>query len=176
MEYEYNGNTYYAEELSDSETIASIFSTSVPNGQKKAEKSRKKTAISPPQFFKSNINGKRIVYGNTGIATPHIVGSADEDLYFKVKIATGLIPYEPVTLFYDNPREYCVHYLTSICKSREKFKEEEPEVFAMRVENMLQSMDTLIKKWEEKRNNYVSERLQEDAIRRKLSQNFVEIR
>ncbi len=149
-------------------------SVSIVSSKYGPEKSKKKV-VSQPQFFKSNINGKRIVYGNTGISTPHIVGSADEDLYFKVKLAIGLVENEPVTLFYDNPRDYCVHYLTAVCKQREKFKEEPPEIFIERVENMLNDMSTIINKWQEKRDSYLSFKLQEAAIRRNNSQKFVEV-
>ena len=161
---------------SETESVVSTqYGKSASKKQKQKQKQKKKTTVSTPQFFKSNINGKRIVYGNTGISTSHVVGSADENLYFKVKISTGLIPNEPVTLFYDNPREYCVHYLTSICKNREKYKEEPPEIFIERVELMLSGMENIINRWQEKRNNYMSEKLQDAALRRNTSQKFVEI-
>jgi hypothetical protein len=39
----------------------------------------------------------------------HKVGSSDEDLYFKTKIATGEFGNEPVTLFYENVEQYERH-------------------------------------------------------------------
>lgn len=106
-----------------------------------------------PVYFKSNFMGRKIVYGNTGISTNHVVGSKDEDLYFKVRIVGKWLDPEHVTLFYDNPRDYCVHYLMSLAKdARARRKRETPEMFENRVEQMLSEMDPIIRVWEEKRN------------------------
>jgi len=69
------------------------------------------------KFFKS---GRRIVYGDTGIKTNHFVGTFDEYLYFKVRFTAGETGREGATLFYDSPRDYCVHYLTTCHKDRNK--------------------------------------------------------
>ena len=51
----------------------------------------------------------RIRNAETGELTNHIVGSANEDLYFKVRIATGEIPTGPILLFYNSPEHYEKH-------------------------------------------------------------------
>lgn len=114
------------------------------------------TSISS-RYYKSNYIGKKIVYGDTGIITNHIVGSSDEDLYFKVRLSGRIFfPGEEkdyVTLFYDNPRDYCIHYLMKIQRnSKEKRKHDTPELFEKQVDEMLYSMDSLIRVWGNKRN------------------------
>jgi hypothetical protein len=108
----------------------------------------KKTEPSP-MYFKSNIMGRKIVYGDTGFLTNHIVGSADENLYFKVRLV-GIIGgvEEAPTLFYDNPRDYCVHFLTRITKHKS------PNI-RQKIENMLEEIAPQIAAWELRRNAYV---------------------
>jgi len=69
-------------------------------------------------YFPSNIRGRNIVSGSTGIPTDHIVGTLDEDLYFKVVFPANTLAQERVTLFYANPREYCQHFVSVLDKSR----------------------------------------------------------
>ena len=45
----------------------------------------------------------------TGEATSYVVGSLNEDLFFKVRVATGEIPTGPITLFYNSPEHYEKH-------------------------------------------------------------------
>lgn len=122
-----------------------------------------KQAPPPPSYYKSNLLGKKIVYGNTGISTNHIVGSKDEDLYFKVRLTHYSFKGETehITLFYDNPREYCVHFLIELDKNARRNHRKESiehfEHFEHRVNKMLAQMDTSIRIWEAKRNRALYE-------------------
>jgi hypothetical protein len=65
--------------------------------------------------FKSGRSGNRIVNAVTGEYTTHIVGSVDEDLYFKVSLCTresGI--KEPIHLFYDSPEQYENHHFNIV--------------------------------------------------------------
>lgn len=60
----------------------------------------------------------------TGEVTKYAVGSANEDLFFKVRV-TGEIPSGAITLFYNSPEHYEKHQFTVItndmrCNWREK--------------------------------------------------------
>ena len=73
------------------------------------------------EYFPSNINGMRILNAVTGIAYDDIVGSKNEENYFRIidssgkinkdgfKLAIGL--YNPTSnkLFYDNKEEWLRH-------------------------------------------------------------------
>jgi len=51
----------------------------------------------------------------TGMKTNFIVGSKDEDLFFKVNKSTGHNQRkEPLTLYYDSPEQYEKHHFTSV--------------------------------------------------------------
>ena len=45
----------------------------------------------------------------TGEITNYVVGSANEDLFYKVAVATGEFPGGPITLFYNSPEHYEKH-------------------------------------------------------------------
>lgn len=118
---------------------------------------KNKKANSAPLFFKS---GKRIVYGDTGMKTNHYVGSEDEKLYFKVKFMAGDTVSEGETLFYDNPRDFCVHYFTKL--SKKKFLKNNDYAFIQdRVDAMLNEMSATIDEWKTRR----------DVLLQKYSQN-----
>jgi hypothetical protein len=112
-------------------------------------------------YYKSNYIGKKIVYGDTGVQTNHVVGSKDEDLYFKVRLSGRIFfPGEKdyVTLFYDNPRDYCIHYLLHLDKLGKKRRNREtPDMFEKRIDSMLYSMDKVIRVWEQKRNRALAD-------------------
>lgn len=59
-------------------------------------------------IYTSGKIGSQIRDAETGVYYPHIVGSADEDLYFKVNLATGECKSMngSSTLFYLSPRHY----------------------------------------------------------------------
>jgi hypothetical protein len=44
----------------------------------------------------------------------HLVGSSNEDLYFKVAFCTGELGQESQTLFYDTPEQYENHMFTTV--------------------------------------------------------------
>lgn len=50
----------------------------------------------------------RIVIADTGRETPHVVGTKEQDLYFKVVNVAG--PLRRQVLFYESPRDYCAHF------------------------------------------------------------------
>lgn len=122
-----------------------------------AQSKTKKNAI--PTFFKS---GRRIVYGDTGMQTNHYVGSADEKLYFKVKYTGGETGTECATLFYDSPRDYCVHYLSTLNKIKIPAFETEDEridFFHDRVDQKLASIAPIVNAWRERRDEYLHKTL-----------------
>jgi hypothetical protein len=166
---------YYDEFIDDASVYSSGNGSNTAVGDTKTVvsnrttgKKRDKTSVKSkePVYFKSNSIGKRIVYGNTGIVTPHIVGTADEDLYFKVKMGGKSLETDVVTLFYDNPRDFCVHYLTSLSKKK-KVKKESQEFILERIEKMLYEMEPVIKVWLVKRNAAMSVELAEIAASNK---------
>lgn len=63
--------------------------------------------------FGSSLNGSRIRNAVTGGKYPHMVGSINEDLYFKVCDTSG-VRNDPLILYYDNPEQYENHFFTNI--------------------------------------------------------------
>jgi hypothetical protein len=129
------------------------------------------------KIIPSNIVGKRIVYADTGIETPHLVGSAEEAIYFKVQWTaprlekeermkgrnpTGKNESSSVSrkqLFYDGPRHYCLHYL--LCLSRPSYRQlrmyEDQEYLETNVERMMVQMQPMISAWEQRVAKYMQE-------------------
>lgn len=71
-------------------------------------------------MYSSDCHGSTIRNAVTGIrVSGHIVGSKAEDLFFKVKFATGETGVNTVTLFYDSPEQYEKH-MTDIITSNTK--------------------------------------------------------
>ena len=64
------------------------------------------------EVYTSNGIGCRIRDAETGLYYPHIVGSADEDLYFSLILATGECNSKngSNTLFYISPQHYMTHF------------------------------------------------------------------
>ena len=56
----------------------------------------------------------KIRNAETGEITNYYVGSGNEDLFYKVRVATGEIPSGPITLFYNSPEHYEKHQLTDV--------------------------------------------------------------
>jgi hypothetical protein len=50
----------------------------------------------------------------TGESSNYIVGSANEDLFYKVAVATGEFKGGPITLFYNSPEHYEKHQYTFV--------------------------------------------------------------
>lgn len=115
------------------------------------ENKSKKKGSAPPAFFRS---ARRIVYGDTGIQTNHYVGTADEYLYFKAKVTCGSTGAEGATLFYDNPRDYCTHYLTTL--SKKKFPKNDFMIIRENIEAMLNDMAPIVDAWTKRRDEYLA--------------------
>ena len=65
--------------------------------------------------YGSGSHGKRIRNAVTGVYYNFIVGSADEDIFFKVTDSTGRNGRkEPLMLYYDSPEQYENHHFTSV--------------------------------------------------------------
>lgn len=65
--------------------------------------------------FGSGEVGTSIRDAKTGVRNfVHKVGSAEEDLYFKVMISTGETGQNPVTLFFNTPEEYERHMFSEV--------------------------------------------------------------
>lgn len=110
-----------------------------------------KNTIAKPKYFKSN---RRIVLGDSGIQTNHYVGSKDEDLYFKVRIVSEIVGNEGITLYYDNPRDYCVHRLNILDKKRFS-KNENYSLINNRINKMMSSLSPIINDWVNRRKFYL---------------------
>ena len=83
--------------------------------------------VIPIEFYSSGAIGNLITHAISGNKQKgHVVGSINEDLFFKVSFCSSKISNEPVTLFYYSPEEYENHQLISLSddikdKWREKF-------------------------------------------------------
>jgi len=65
--------------------------------------------------YGSGSHGTRIRNAVTGVYYDFIVGSADEDIFFKVTDATGRNGRkDPLMLYYDSPEQYENHHFTSV--------------------------------------------------------------
>ena len=65
------------------------------------------TSTTPNMYIRDAITGVR--------CAPFRVGTADEDLFFSVILATGETGRrEPAVLFYDNPEQYERHFYTKV--------------------------------------------------------------
>ena len=74
--------------------------------------------------FGSKGQGSRIRDAISGIFYTHIIGSKDEDLYFKVHEMNAHNRKEPLVLFYSSPEEYEDHNFTKIGEIvKEKWRE-----------------------------------------------------
>ena len=59
--------------------------------------------------------GSRIRNAVTGVKENVMVGSADEDLFFKVTVSTGRYGRkEPLMLYYDSPEQFENHHFTTV--------------------------------------------------------------
>lgn len=132
----------YYDELLEFSTAATAYAQSDNKSKKKG---------SPPAFFRSS---RRIVYGDTGIQTNHYVGTADECLYFKAKVTCGATGPEGAILFYDNPRDYCTHYLTTL--SKKKYPKGDFMVIRENIEAMLNDMAPVVQAWTKRRDEYLA--------------------
>ena len=50
----------------------------------------------------------------TGELSNYVVGSSNEDLFYKVVVATGEFPGGPITLFYNSPEHFEKHQYTMV--------------------------------------------------------------
>jgi hypothetical protein len=85
-----------------------------PNGKQKKIK-----------IFVSGPIGFRIRNAITGEkSNSYLVGSSNEDLYFKVVNSTGELGQESQTLFYDSPEQFEKHMFTTVSQTiKEKWNE-----------------------------------------------------
>ena len=68
--------------------------------------------------YGSGQQGTRIRNAVSGKIYPHLVGSRNEDLYFKVSDACGRFGRrDPLMLYYDTPEQYENHNLTNVHQS-----------------------------------------------------------
>jgi hypothetical protein len=80
--------------------------------------------------FPSSSLGSNIKNAETGEFSRSVVGTPDEDLFFKVTIATGECESGPLTLFYNSPTHYERHHgllLTDDSKYRWRLKQQQRE-------------------------------------------------
>ena len=72
---------------------------------------RRELVTTPINIYTSGEIYSHIRDAETGVYYSHTVGSADEDLYFKVILATGECKSKngSSTLFYPSPRQYMSH-------------------------------------------------------------------
>lgn len=83
--------------------------------------------VIPIEFYSSGATGTIITHAISGNKQKgYIVGSINEDLFFKVSFCSNKTSNEHVTLFYYSPEEYESHQLVTLSDSikdkwREKF-------------------------------------------------------
>lgn len=80
--------------------------------------------------FPSSSQGSNIKNAETGEFTRSIVGTMDEDLFYKVTIATGEFESGPLTLFYNSPTHYERHHgevVSDDAKFRWRLKQQQRE-------------------------------------------------
>lgn len=66
-------------------------------------------------MYGSGDTGTQIRNAITGLPTNYLVGSKDEDLFYKVSICTGIDRDNgPVHLYYDSPSQYENHQFTTV--------------------------------------------------------------
>ena len=81
----------------------------------------------PIEFYSSGPRGNLITHAISGTRQKgHVVGSINEDLFFKVSFSSSKVGNEHVTLFYYSPEEYESHQCITLSddikdKWREKF-------------------------------------------------------
>lgn len=80
--------------------------------------------------FPTSSQGSNIKNAETGEFTRSVVGTLDEDLFFKVTIATGEFESGPLTLFYNSPTHYERHhgqFVSDDAKFRWRLKQQQRE-------------------------------------------------
>lgn len=71
-------------------------------------KNRKQYSV---EYYATSINpGKKIRNAINGAYTNCIVGSFDEDLFFKIRLLTDKCDEDLTTLYYDSPEQYEKHF------------------------------------------------------------------
>jgi len=78
----------------------------IPYGRKEIEIEVYTTPITPGKPIRDAITGARF--------TKHLVGSLDENLYFKTVISTGKLGTDAGLLFYDSPEQFERHLRTTV--------------------------------------------------------------
>lgn len=67
------------------------------------------------EMYGSGDTGSQIRNAVTGLPTNYLVGSKEEDLFYKVSICTGVDKENgPIHLFYDSPAQYENHQFTTV--------------------------------------------------------------
>ena len=86
--------------------------------------------------FPTSSQGSNIKNAETGEFFRSMVGTLDEDLFFKVMIATGECQSGPVTLFYNSPTHYEKHHGVVVkddSKFRWKLKQQQREHYLQQI-------------------------------------------
>lgn len=74
----------------------------------------KKTKQVEIGVYGSGSQGSQIRNAETGEYYRFLVGSSNEDLFFKTMICSGIVSNGPLTLFYDTPEQYERHQNTKL--------------------------------------------------------------
>lgn len=85
----------------------------IPYGRKHIEIELYSTSVTPGKPIRDAVTGSRM--------TKHRVGSLDENLYFKVGLATGQLGNDGGVLFYDSP-EQCERHMRCVISPEIKQK------------------------------------------------------
>jgi hypothetical protein len=167
--YQYESE-FYSEMYSDNQSIGSndnsttlsnaIFDKNQASGTTKRGGGGLSSSFSKSSgsYFKSSLRpGSRIIIADTGMKTQHIVGSSDEDLYFKVAICSAMLENDRVTLFYNSPREYAVHLATKLSpmlsyrRNKVKNRKLSMEELNEKVDKILLDIAPMVDNWRQKR-------------------------
>jgi hypothetical protein len=106
---------YYEEDMYNKERYETMSTSSYRNNtlEKGCYTMTKKDARGKNvnvKVFSSGTTGSRIRHAISGEYTKHIVGSNDEELFYKVCVATGNVKDGPITLFFNSEDERDRHF------------------------------------------------------------------
>ena len=110
-----NKNSYTLQNLKSLDKRFHKHKKTVPVETESGNTIRKQITI---EYYSCGPSGSNIRNAQTGVYTQDIVGSKNEDLYFKVTVADGSL----LTLFYDSPEQYERH-------QREKLSQETKDLW-----------------------------------------------
>jgi len=107
---EYHEQDLYAKERYETMSVGSCSLKRFEKGCYKMTKKDARGKIVLVNVYGSSVTGSHIRHAISGEYTKYIVGSKNEELFYKVCVATGTNKDGPVTLFFNSQDEYLRHF------------------------------------------------------------------